>query len=181
MSDINQNRVYNIYIGINNYWKMNVYLGIADLLKRKKALTKKSKIFKKDHKEEIKFIDQLAKMQIRELKNNHKSTKPVIAFIQFMSMNGVTKFENAMNIGYFQWCFMYLTCRKDKIKHKYLNADIWPNMQPAPEPSLIMWNNLGITYKERRVRGLLVSIASIFVMIFGFAGISYGNKLINGK
>ena len=53
-SDINQNRVYNVYIGIDNYWKMNVYLGIADLLKRKKALTKKSKIFNKDYKNEIK-------------------------------------------------------------------------------------------------------------------------------
>jgi hypothetical protein len=44
-----------------------------------------------------------------------------------------------------------------------------------------MWNNLGINYRERRFRSILVNTASIFVMIFGFAGISYGNKLLSGK
>jgi hypothetical protein len=70
MSDINQNKVFNIYIGINNYWKMNVYLDIAKLLKRKKILVKKSKIMNKDYKNEIKKLDVLAKMKIKDLKNN---------------------------------------------------------------------------------------------------------------
>jgi hypothetical protein len=32
-SDVNQNKLFSLYIGIDNYWKMNVYLDIAKLLK----------------------------------------------------------------------------------------------------------------------------------------------------
>ena len=44
-----------------------------------------------------------------------------------------------------------------------------------------MWNNLGIEIREMKIRRFLVSFVSIIVMIIGFAGISYGNKLISGK
>lgn len=179
--DINQNKLYNIYIGIDNYWKMNVYLRIAELLKEKKKLTKKQKIKNKDFKDEIKYIDQMAKIKIRELKDQNQTAKPVIAFIQFMSMNGVTKFQNEMNIGFIQRCFLIMTCRKDKIRHKYLNNNIWPKLHPAPEPTLIMWNNLGIKIREMKIRRFIINVISIIVMVIGFAGISYGNKLVSGK
>ena len=86
-----------------------------------------------------------------------------------------------MDIGIIKRCFLIMTCQKDKLKHKYLNGNIWPKVHAAPEPTLIMWNNLGIGYREKELRKFIVSILSIFVMIVGFALISYGNKLINGR
>ena len=92
-----------------------------------------------------------------------------------MSINGVTKFQNAMNIGRMKRCFWIMTCRKDKIRHKYLNGSIWPKLHPAPEPTLIMWNNLGIGPRQMKIRRFVVNIISVVVMIIGFAGIAFGN------
>ena len=86
-----------------------------------------------------------------------------------------------MDVGFFARAFMVCTCRKDKIRHKYLNENIWPKLHPAPEPTLIMWNNLGIGKYQRILRIFIINIISLFVMIFGFAGITYGQMLANGN
>jgi hypothetical protein len=120
-------------------------------------------------------------MKIRELKTSEKTAKPVVAFIQFMSMNGVTKFQKAMDVGFFSRAFLTCVCRKDKIRHKYLDGKIWPTLLPAPEPTLIMWNNLGIGRYQRMIRIFVINVISILVMIVGFAGITYGRMLARGQ
>jgi len=65
--------------------------------------------------------------------------QPVMAFLQFQSMNGVIKFQQAMNHNKLWRFWMIFSCRKEQIEHKYLNAEIWPSICVAPEPSAIIW------------------------------------------
>ena len=48
LTDGNQNKLFNIYFGESNYKKLNKMLEISKLLKKKKILDKKTKLFEQD-------------------------------------------------------------------------------------------------------------------------------------
>ena len=89
-------------------------------------------------------------------------------------MNGVKKFREAINISRMRRLFYFITCRKKLIEHKYLNGSVWPELHNAPEPSQIMWSNLGYSRQNRYVRVLVVNFISIIVLCLGFYGIALG-------
>ena len=61
LSDQNQNKVFNIYFGENDYTKTKIMLDVAKLLKQKKYLDKKAKLFDKNYDDEILDLNRLAK------------------------------------------------------------------------------------------------------------------------
>jgi hypothetical protein len=92
-------------------------------------------------------------------------------------MNGVSKFKKAIEISRIRRAWIICSCRKKMIEHKYFEGETWPKFEEAPEPSLIIWNNLGISKGSRRIRTGLINIFSTVVMLSGFLMISYGKKV----
>ncbi len=90
-------------------------------------------------------------------------------------MNGVSKFKSALDFSLFKRMVFILTCRKDQIAHKYLDDEIWPNLTVAPEPSLIIWLNLGINKVSRLIRKQILNLFSFVIIIIGFLAIVYLN------
>ena len=69
---------------------------------------------------------------------------------------------------------MWMRCQKkdDQILHKYLSGK-WPQVESAPDPSLILWSNLGKGKIERCGRNSLSLILSMILLLLGFAAIIY--------
>ena len=57
----------------------------------------------------------------------------------------------------------------------YLDDEIWPNLTVAPEPSLIIWLNLGINKVSRLIRKQILNLFSFAIIIIGFLAIVYLN------
>lgn len=74
---------------------------------------------------------------------------------------------------------MIMTCRKKKIQHKYLNKKIWPKIYDAPEPTLILWRNLGHGQLNRFIRRTIVQIVSLAIIAVGFFAIAKGEDIQN--
>ena len=66
-------------------------------------------------------------------------------------------------------CIVYCGCcgNKDALSHKYI-GERWPVFEEAPDPSLIIWSNLGVTQCGRLVRSILVFLLSVLVVVGSF-------------
>ena len=82
-------------------------------------------------------------------------------------MNGKEKFLKAMNIGCCKRMFMRCNKQGKELEHKYL-ANRWPEVNEATDPSLILWENLGIGKIRRWMRAFGVLLISVLLMILGF-------------
>ena len=75
--DQHQNSIMNIYFGVDNYWKMDIFLDIAADLKQKKFLMKEEKINGKDNKDKLAKIQEKSKNKLDDLiglqKDNSKA------------------------------------------------------------------------------------------------------------
>ena len=96
-----------------------------------------------------------------------------MAFIQFQSMNGLRKFKDAMGMNILARFYYIFTCRGERIVHKYLNQTIWPEIYAAPEPSQIIWGNLGYRPINRFFRLLIINALTIMIIGSGFYGLGY--------
>ena len=82
-------------------------------------------------------------------------------------MNGKQKFLKAMDIGCCKRCRLRCKNQGDTIKHKYLAGD-WPAVEPATDPTLILWQNLGKGKIARCGRSTISIIFSILLLLAGF-------------
>jgi hypothetical protein len=83
-------------------------------------------------------------------------------------MNGCSKFKNALNISAFKRMLYYVRGRQNEIAYKYLDDSIWPEVTAAPEPTLIIWLNLGIGKFNNFCRKLFLNFVSLILLILGF-------------
>jgi hypothetical protein len=58
-------------------------------------------------------------------------------------MNGKQKFEQEMKISAVKRCCISLCGNKKSIDYKYLGGK-WPEIEEAVDPTLILWQNLGV-------------------------------------
>ena len=107
-----------------------------------------------------------------------KRGEPILCFIEFRSMNGLQKFENAMKISCLKRAFLICLWRKDEFRHKYLDGEKWPKFSAPPEPSLIIWENLGVSKVSQLIRRGIINVLSIIVTILGFYGVSRAKSFI---
>ena len=87
-------------------------------------------------------------------------------------MNGKEKFLKAMDIGCYRRCCLRCQKKEDTIAHKYL-ANKWPSVKTAPDPSLIIWENLGKGSVDRCGRSTASNCLAFLFLILGFAVIIY--------
>ena len=180
----------NIYFGIQDYWKINILTDISKQLKEKRIIQKKADLLrqaggcppdpeqKKCRDVNEKIVDKAKRLQSGELLSK---PEPCLVFIQFQSMNSKSKFTKALNINICKRAFLICICRKNRIAHKYLNGNIWPKIYAAPEPTLIIWDNIGVGKLQHYLRILLVNLISLLVLVCGFFCISYGKQYTEKK
>jgi len=74
-----------------------------------------------------------------------------------------------------RYCYNFCPCfkhRKSEVDYKYL-GERWPEITDAPDPTLIIWNNLGIDQCSRCIRGFLIYLVLFVVVVLGFVGIVF--------
>ena len=87
-------------------------------------------------------------------------------------MNGKRKFLKAMNIGACKrWC-LRMKKKQDTIEHKYM-AGSWPEVVSAPDPSLIVWENLGKGKIERCGRSTVTNIFAFGLLLVGLGALVF--------
>ena len=62
--------------------------------------------------------------------------------------------------------------KKEQLKHKYIAGD-WPDVEPATDPTLILWANLGKGKIARCGRSTLSNIFAVLILLAGFLLIVY--------
>jgi len=82
-------------------------------------------------------------------------------------MNGKKKFIEAMDINACKRCCLKCQKKDDTIAHKYLGGK-WPLVENAPDPSLILWANLGKGKIDRCGRSTLSNIVAFLLLLIGF-------------
>lgn len=176
--DKNQNDVMNIYFGLSAYRKLDILREIGVILKQKRKYQKRMELGNSNYSKKIEQLNNLADQKIQNIMTmrNKEYPKPLLCFIQFKSMNGLRKFQDAMNFNKLKRGFYICICKKKKLTHKYLNGTIWPKILPSPEPSLILWENLGAGKFGIFVRRVFVSLFSLLLILFGFYAITVAEK-----
>lgn len=100
-------------------------------------------------------------------------------------MNGKEKFLRAMNVSLARrfWYWFCRCCYKNKladIQHKYFQGK-WPKINAdLPDPSLILWPNLGVRTLSRACRSLFIYLVSILLMAVCFGLIMWAVNYSNG-
>ena len=143
-------------------------------MKKIKYLDRKKE---KDSDNSEKYQKQVAKIntqidkqiaKIKKFRDTVKQNTAVISYTTFMSMNGQAKALNAFKIPKARRCCMIFCCSKNKLEHKYFEGR-WLEVERAPEPSIINWENLAVGPCNQCVRKLFIALISIILMAASFA------------
>lgn len=105
----------------------------------------------------------------------------VYTFITFNSMNGKKKFLRALdknNLTCWNRSKVRCGCEKDipELKDKLIGGT-YPEILDAPNPTLILWPNLGVGKMSQCCRALAIYLASIVIIALGFVAIIYVSQL----
>lgn len=67
----------------------------------------------------------------------------------------------------------YCSCcgTRDDIEHKYIGGR-WPVVEEAPDPTLIIWKNLGKGKIERCCRNIMILLFAFALVVLGFLTIT---------
>jgi len=98
------------------------------------------------------------------------------AYVVFQSMEGRARFLRTYN---YNKCERSTCCRflfGSKEYKKKLFEGRWLQVLPAPEPSLILWENLGIQKKMRNCRIFATSMASLIFVLAAITAIVYARQ-----
>ena len=87
-------------------------------------------------------------------------------------MNGKDKFIKALDINCCKRCILRCQKKQDVIAHKYL-AGKWPTVLEAPDPTLILWENLGKGRIEKCGRSTISNVLAFLLLMVGFISIIY--------
>lgn len=66
-------------------------------------------------------------------------------------------------LSYWTRAWLWLTCRSKVYKNKFFNGK-YLSVQKAIDPSLILWENLGVSQKERLIRTLFTTLLGIILV-----------------
>ena len=61
--------------------------------------------------------------------------------------------------------------RQHEIEHKYIGGR-WPQIEDAPDPTLIKWDNLGVSASKRRCYRGFSNLMAILLLLFSFYAVA---------
>ena len=110
-----------------------------------------------------------------DLEDTGENADVKFAYVVFRSMEGKARLVNAYNYKHFWSKYKCLDKKKGaNQEQKYLHGvENFLTVQQAPEPSLILWQNLGIKKNRVRCRQLISVLFSMAFVALIIAGIYY--------
>lgn len=175
--DPNACKIVDINFGMSDYGILNFYLKRSELVKQEAILTIKldilndSEVSEKDKlKTKSKLEKELEKTVKAKDKNEeqfqkfmkNKKQEVVKAFVTFKSMEAKLRILDLYSAGKLKRWFK----KKDYASRHFEGK--WLDVRHPASASLILWENLGVTQKERFLRILFVSLISFILMIVTF-------------
>ena len=96
-------------------------------------------------------------------------------------MNGKQKFMSALNrskLSCNHRCMLSCGCQRrvKELEHKLIGG-LYPEVTDAPDPTLILWSNLGVGRVNRCCRASLNYLFSVLIIAIGFVIIIYIGNL----
>lgn len=177
-NDPNACKIADIYLGMSDYGVMHFYLKRTELAKQETMINIKISILEDTDMDESekdkklkKYKKRLTKVQKKKEKNEQayekfkakNQQKIVKAYVTMKSMEGKLRLmELYEKENIFAKC-----CRSKERKKRMFKGKMLDVRHPAP-PSLILWENLGVSRKERCFRISIVALISILLMILTF-------------
>lgn len=127
---------------------------------------------------QLKAKDLLEK--VNKYKDEHKNNV-VYTYIQFHSMNGKQKFMDSLNrskLSCKHRCMLSCGCQRrvKELEHKLIGG-MYPEVADAPDPTLILWSNLGVGKVNRCCRASANYLFSVLIIAIGFVIIIYIGNL----
>jgi len=95
-------------------------------------------------------------------------------------MNGKKKFIKAFELNCCQRIAMICRCKKDRLRHKYI-GDRWPQIGESPDPTLIMWENLGVRKGQRNCFKWITNLLAFILILINFRIVIFFNKFKDQK
>ena len=178
----NATLVADINFGMSDYGIMHFYLKRSSLMREEAVITIKTNILNdtemdEDVKEKQirKLEKKLVKVQKKKEKNEREYEKfkqknkqqVVKAFVTFKSTEAKLRIMQLYHVSRLTKIF-----GKKKLKDRYFENK-WLDVRHPTDPSLILWENLGVSMTQRCIRIFIVAAISVLLMIFTFAIIVY--------
>lgn len=115
-------------------------------------------------KKKSKIIDvDLPKLQ-DEYMSISETKEVVTAFVVFRTAEGRERLKNQLNQTAANRCCLWCCCQSKRYKYKEFHKK-YPNVFNADDPSVILWQNLGVSRHDRRCRILLTAIVTIILLL----------------
>lgn len=179
----NAEKIMNLHMGVTDYGFLFFLIRIQSLVKqiklirlRKEKLPKKAAAFDK---QEAKAIDNIiAAKNAMEIYNSKNKSKAVVAFVQFESMDAVPRINRSYEYNCCARCCVMSCCcgNRENLAYRYLRKT-WPEISPAPDPTIIQWQNLSVGPVGRCIRITFIGLVSFILMMVSFALIIYSKNV----
>lgn len=138
-------------------------------------IQKKEKMSKKYEAKREYYLIEIEKNRMNYFANNEKkqhSNQPICAIVHFRSMEGCKRAIKSFKINACAQIFYYLCCCcRSKRYDDVLFQNRFLKVQPAVEPDLMLWENFGISKKNRCVRIVLYIIFVVSILLICFYSI----------
>jgi hypothetical protein len=139
-----------IHFGYNNFADYDILLKIVEKINKGKVLHETLRNTTKPAKRSTikmkidNLLDQIQVLKEKYIKQNKQAESIKSAYVVFRSMEGFERMKEIYRDSAARRCWLYCSCRcryySDKLfMKKYLKVS------QAPDPSLILWENLGFS------------------------------------
>ena len=167
-NDVNAHKIAQCNLSLNRYSVLRFYKLRLNYEKKEKIIALKQALLDKSSAKEEKKEKMRKKLEAKmeDIKRKKDQNEKMIEsqrvadvkanriYLTMQSMEGKQRVLNALKPKKFRRC-----CNRKKFEQRYINGK-WLEVYEAPQPSIILWENLSVTAFNRFLRILLVSLIS---------------------
>jgi len=147
---------------------------------KKEELEKENEVKKVKYEKKVEMIIEKILKKVKKYIHLQKAGNEAeckSAYVVFQSMEGRTRFLRAYNYNDYEQSCCCRGCFGDKNYKKKLFEGRFLQVDPAPEPSIILWENLGINEIQRNFRIFGNTIISLIFVAAAIIAIVYAKNL----
>jgi hypothetical protein len=173
---------------VRDYKELQKELEKADvrlklIKKQKDPELQKTLIDKK--KKTLDKIERARAKYYQEIRQDGLFNQPVGAFVTFRSMEGARRAMDAFDYSFIHrvLLFIFPCCSRQKVK-KIKFANKFLKVERAPEPDLLIWENLGLPWWEHHLRGfifLVFFVGILFSCFYSIVALEERGQFMNAK
>ena len=139
-----------IHFGYNNFADYDILLKIVEKINKGKVLHETLRNTTKPAKRSTikmkidNLLDQIQVLKEKYIKQNKQAESIKSAYVVFRSMEGFERMKEIYRDSAARRCWLYCSCRCRYYSEK-LFMKKYLKVSQAPDPSLILWENLGFS------------------------------------